>query len=260
MNYKQEDFWSNNPCGVDGDFNSIAKHRYQMEPFLTTHLKSMALKFKNKSKILEVGCGQGTDALYICSKLSKNHEYIAIDFSSESIRIANRNKTNFFKKNTTNCLPKFEVGDALDLRFNDEEFDFVYSMGVIHHTPDMLKAINEIFRILKKDGKATIYLYRTGSLKVEVAKFLRKFQKLLDFLLRKERSIYLLFRNIKSKYFGTMFLECFGVPILRSVNKFEIENLFSKFSKINYLPCGNNIPFYTNSNRFGYFYKIDLIK
>ena len=56
---------SNNPCGVDGDFNSIAKHRYQMEPFLTTHLKSMALKFKNKSKILEVGYVKLTRCIYV---------------------------------------------------------------------------------------------------------------------------------------------------------------------------------------------------
>ena len=55
MKNKQEDFWSNNPCGIDGDFESIAKHRYQMEPYLTAHLKYMTLKFKNKSKILEVG-------------------------------------------------------------------------------------------------------------------------------------------------------------------------------------------------------------
>ena len=84
-------------------------------------------------------------------------------------------------------------------------------MGVIHHTPDMLKAINEIYRVLKKDGKATIYLYRSGSLKVEVAKFLRKFQKLLDFLLkRKDQFTYyleILKANILEQCFWNV-LEC----------------------------------------------------
>ena len=45
----------------------------------------------------------------------------------------------------------------------------------------------------------------------------------------------------------------------QNVNKFEIENLFSQFSKINYLPCETTYHFIQTLIDF-YFYKIDLIK
>lgn len=261
----QEDFWGDNPCGIDGTYEEIAKHRYGMEPYLPLHLKLIRKKLRTNYKILEIGSGQGTDAIFLCSMLSKDNEYLGVDYSGESVEISKRNRDEYTKNNTLPCVPKFLSGDALNLKISDNEFDFVYSMGVIHHTPDMQGAVNELYRILKKGGLATIYLYRTGSIKVEIAKFLRNLQKIIDFILRREKSIFLLFKNSKSKIFGTMFLECFGVPILKSISGRQIEDLFSDFLSVEFTPCGYNFPWFSKKNtdgfnKYGYFYKIDLVK
>ena len=40
-------------------------------------------------------------------------------------------------------------------------------MGVLHHTPDPQQCINEIYRVMKNDGEALIFLYRKGSIKLK---------------------------------------------------------------------------------------------
>lgn len=49
--------------------------------------------------------------------------------------------------------------NAESLSFSDETFDHVNCIGVIHHTPDTERAIQEIARVLKKDGTALISVY-----------------------------------------------------------------------------------------------------
>ena len=48
--------------------------------------------------------------------------------------------------------PDFILMDAHDLQFEDETFDFVYGAAILHHQ-DMVPALDEIFRVLKPNGK-----------------------------------------------------------------------------------------------------------
>ena len=59
-----------------------------------------------------------------------------------------------------------QVADAEHLPFEDNSFDVVYSFGVLHHTPDTQKAIDEVHRVLKPGGRIIIMLYHTGSVHV----------------------------------------------------------------------------------------------
>ncbi len=258
----QEDFWSLNPCGAEGEFNKVAKQRYDMEPYLITEFNLIR---KDYEKYLEIGCGQGIDAINICKNLSSNSTYEAIDFSSVSISKAKEHLK--LKKLSENFLtePNFKVGDALSLEYNSDEFDFIYSMGVLHHTPDPQRCINEIYRVMKNDGEALIFLYRKGSIKVEIAKFLRLIQKFLDLVFRQNRCIYKFLNNRKSNKFGTMFLECFGVPWFENYSLAELSKMFKNFKKVKIIPCGYNFPKInkknlTGKNKFGYFFKIHAIK
>ena len=260
---KQFDFWSKNPCGADGNLNNVMQQRYRIEPWLRKELRTIPTEYKN---YLEVGCGQGADSFYICSNLNKEAEYIGIDYSSVSVNKAVSFTSEAKKLFDLKTIPKFGEGDASSLIYSKEEFDFVYSNGVLHHTPNPQKCINEIYRILKKGGQAKIFIYRKYSLKVGLAKALRLIQIVVDKLLSKELTIYnILLKLGKSKFFGSMFLECFGVPSIEWYSRNELEDMFKEFDSIKIEPYCYNLPRLSKKepdgyNPFGYMYKIDLIK
>ena len=54
--------------------------------------------------------------------------------------------------------------NAEALPFEDDSFDLVVSSGVLHHTPDFMKAMRECHRVLRPGGEAKITLYRKGLL------------------------------------------------------------------------------------------------
>ncbi len=56
------------------------------------------------------------------------------------------------------------MADCEQLPFVDATFDFVYSWGVIHHTPDTDKAAREIVRVVKPGGQVTVMIYNRRSL------------------------------------------------------------------------------------------------
>jgi ubiquinone/menaquinone biosynthesis C-methylase UbiE len=55
------------------------------------------------------------------------------------------------------------VADAEALPFADTSFDLVYSWGVLHHTPNTKRALDEIRRVLKPRGEARVMLYSRRS-------------------------------------------------------------------------------------------------
>src|SRR5438128_12677372 len=54
--------------------------------------------------------------------------------------------------------------DAESLPFPDNSFDVVYSNGVIHHTPNTVRVVADIYRVLRPGGRAIIMIYAENSL------------------------------------------------------------------------------------------------
>jgi len=52
--------------------------------------------------------------------------------------------------------------DIFNLPFKNEVFDHMYSIGVLHHTPDTKKAFNSVFPFLKKGGEFAVFIYEKG--------------------------------------------------------------------------------------------------
>jgi len=100
-------------------------------------------------KMLEVGCGNGDFSNY----LSLHHKaaITGVDFSNESIKIANQKKEHF---NTITAL--FDVADAEKLPFEKEEFDIVISCECLEHVPHPQKMIDELYRVVKKGGQVIL--------------------------------------------------------------------------------------------------------
>jgi SAM-dependent methyltransferase len=56
------------------------------------------------------------------------------------------------------------VADAEQLPFADQSFDLVYSYGVLHHSPDTPRAVQEVKRVLRPGGVARVMVYHTWSM------------------------------------------------------------------------------------------------
>ncbi|MGC9975741.1 MAG: class I SAM-dependent methyltransferase [Syntrophales bacterium] len=113
------------------------------------------LKTGLSPNILEVGCGMGTDALMFARE---GFKVTGLDITPAHLVLAEK----LF--NLYNARGTFLEGNAEALPFPDNTFDCVYSFGVLHHTPDTGKAINEIRRVLVPQGRAVNMLYHKWSL------------------------------------------------------------------------------------------------
>ncbi len=154
--------WNNTPCGKVGDltydlnyFTNVENNRYDsyaswMKPFYRYDDPK-----HNGTSILEVGFGQGTDLVQFAKSGAK---CTGIDYTPKHFELA---KLNFELRGLNADL---HLGDASQLPFADNSFDKVYSFGVLHHTPDIEKCIDEVYRVLKPGGVFVMSLYHKNSL------------------------------------------------------------------------------------------------
>lgn len=107
-------------------------------------------------EVLEIGCGAGShSALFV----KYGAKMTSLDLSFDRAK-STAKKLDFFGDSHGNFVLQ---GDAEYLTFVDDSFDIVYSNGVLHHTPDTERAVGEVYRVLKKGGKAVIMLYAKHS-------------------------------------------------------------------------------------------------
>ena len=118
---------------------------------LKKYFDNVVSKFiKNDPYILDYGCGPGTFLLKL-SSLS-NSKLFGVDISNEFIK---ESKKNIEERKIQNIDVK--LVEAEQLPFNDETFDVILIVDVIHHLDDIEKNLSEIYRVLKKNGKILIY-------------------------------------------------------------------------------------------------------
>lgn len=97
-----------------------------------------------KTKMLEIGCGEGRDARYL---LSKGYNLLAIDISKEAIKYCKDND-NLHKNN-------YKMLDVLEENNERNEFSFIYSIACIHMLvldEDRNKFYQYIYNNLSDDG------------------------------------------------------------------------------------------------------------
>ena len=102
----------------------------------------------SSSSVLEVGCGSGRFLKYLCNKV---HYIVGVD-PSDAIFASDH----LVGKKDNVCLVK---ASANNLPFEKESFDFVYSIGVLHHIPDTRKAMQACVDQVKPGGYFFTYLY-----------------------------------------------------------------------------------------------------
>lgn len=117
--------------------------------------------------VLECACGTGLLTLPMAQKCKK---LIATDYSVGMLRQAKKKIANY---------PNTQVGKAniLDLPFKDDEFDVVVAANVIHLLDDPEKAISELKRVCKQNGRIIlpVYINREKKNSILAAKLLSLF-------------------------------------------------------------------------------------
>lgn len=96
---------------------------------------------------LEIGCGTGNGSKLI-KKYFQTKKIYATDLDERMINIARR-------KNADDCIT-FEVQDATNLKYDNNSFDAVFDLGVIHHIPNWKDCLEELKRVLKPNGQMII--------------------------------------------------------------------------------------------------------
>jgi ubiquinone/menaquinone biosynthesis C-methylase UbiE len=86
-------------------------------------------------------------------------EVTGLDIAPESIQKAEANYNRLKTKNTVN----FRTYDGRKIPFEDNSFDVIFSIGVIHHAEDDLQVIKEAYRVLAPGGRFVGCVYRKNS-------------------------------------------------------------------------------------------------
>jgi SAM-dependent methyltransferase len=153
-------YWEAEPCGSSLSeaepgskefFDEIEATRYRLEPFIPEFAQFERWRGR---RVLEIGVGLGTDFVQFAragARLS------GIDLTATSIDLVRRRLA------LEHLAADVRVGDAENLPFGDRSFDLVYSWGVLHHTPDTARVVEEIRRVLRTSGEARLMLYSRHS-------------------------------------------------------------------------------------------------
>jgi len=160
-------FWNERPCNIRHSdkkigtreyFDEVERRKYLVEPHIPIFAGFEQWKGK---KVLEIGCGIGTDTINFARY---GADITAVDISDVSLDLARKRskifnleeKITFYKANAENLSEVVPI----------EAYDLVYSFGVIHHTPSPEKAIAEARKYLNGDSIFKMMVYNRCSWKV----------------------------------------------------------------------------------------------
>ena len=109
-------------------------------------------------RVLEVGLGFGTLGQLLAER---GAEYHGVDIAAEPVSLMRRR----LEMSGLGDPARVVQASALALPHDDTSFDDVVSIGCLHHTGDLQRAIDEVHRVLKPGGTATVMLYYRHSVR-----------------------------------------------------------------------------------------------
>ncbi len=119
-------------------------------------LKALVENGKMKGRALDLGCGTGTNAIYIAKH---GFTTVGVDFSPKAIKLARE------KAEQANIRVDFQVGDVTRLDFLREPFDLVLDLGCFHGLDDSGRAryARHTARLTRPGSNFLLWAFEPGS-------------------------------------------------------------------------------------------------
>jgi SAM-dependent methyltransferase len=171
-------FWEKNPVAAAGIAAELGTAEYfrafdamreddGCEPYALSE-KIHGYSSAGGLRVLDVGCGNG----YVLFQYARNGaEVTGVDLTAAAVDLSRKRFALGGLRGT------FVEIDGKHLLFPDDHFDIVCSMGVLHHISNPQPTVDEIYRVLKPDGRLIVMLYHRYSWKNLV---LLRLRRLLD--------------------------------------------------------------------------------
>jgi len=166
-----KNYWNARPCNIRHSKKSINSVEYSREVterkyFVEPHISPFAQFEKWIGKtVLEVGCGIGTDTLSFARCRAK---VIAVDLSQNSIDVAQaRAKAEHLHSNIKFICGSIEDPETINQikglgLFN---IDLIYSFGVLHHTPNITVALENVSHCVHHGTPLKLMVYNRNSIR-----------------------------------------------------------------------------------------------
>jgi ubiquinone/menaquinone biosynthesis C-methylase UbiE len=163
-------------------------------------------------RVLDMGCGSGRYTIALAKVGAA--EVIGVDFQNKSFARAKK----YCKAHKLKV--QFQEANVHKLPFRDSYFDFIFCNGVLHHTSSIEKGLEEIARVLKKSGKAFLYLYASGGIFWKTREALRNIFKKIPIAYTK-----MILRAIGVPQNRFIFCDTWYVPVETHTSKDQLRKI-----------------------------------
>jgi 2-polyprenyl-3-methyl-5-hydroxy-6-metoxy-1,4-benzoquinol methylase len=161
------EYWNRRPCNIRHSpqpvgtrefFDEVEHRKYFVEPHIPRFAEFPRWKGK---KVLEIGCGIGTDTINFARHGAR---VTAVDLTEKSLEVARQRAAVFGVQDRI----RFYQANAEELSsvVPVESYDLVYSFGVIHHTPNPGRVLDQARRYTHPQSTLKVMVYNRYCWKV----------------------------------------------------------------------------------------------
>lgn len=161
-NVNTTQFWTGDPqqIGSPEFFREVAAFLQERRGYWYELIDDASSRYPG-GQVLEVGCGAGWE---VVRWARAGMEVTGMDLSDAALALAAQNLEHNSLSGTLTW------GNAEELPFENDAFDVVSSLGVLHQTESTEAAVREIHRVLKPGGQAMVSIYYKYSWKILLTK------------------------------------------------------------------------------------------